>query len=108
MTDARIVLTTFDDLEQAKQFARKLVEERVAACVNLIENVHSIYRWQGKIESVGEILAVIKTATSRIDALKQAISQSHPYQLPEFLVLDISDGSKPYLSWLVAEAKIQD
>jgi len=108
MTDARIVLTTFDDLEQAKEFARHVVEEGLGACVNLVENVHSIYRWQGKIESAGEILLVIKTAANRIDALKQTISQIHPYQLPECIVLEISDGSKNYLAWLGTETKIRD
>lgn len=105
MTDARIVLTTFDDMEQAKQFARRIVEQRLAACVNLIENAHSTYRWQGEVETSGEILVVIKTAVERIDALKQAIPRLHPYQLPELVVLEISDGSDAYLSWLLAASR---
>ncbi|HWF66102.1 MAG TPA: divalent-cation tolerance protein CutA [Acidobacteriaceae bacterium] len=107
MTDARILLTTFDDLEQAKQFARQLVEQRLAACVNLIENVHSTYRWQGKVEAASEILAIIKTTADRIETLKQAIARLHPYQLPELLVLTVSDGSETYLSWLFSEVGMQ-
>lgn len=105
MTDARILLITFDDLEQAKKFARELVEQRLAACVNLIENVHSTYRWQGEVEASGEILAIVKTAADRIETLKQAVSRLHPYQLPEIVVLEISDGSDAYLSWLLAASR---
>ena len=102
MTDARIVLTTIDDLDKAKQLAWQLVELRLAACVNIIERVHSIYRWQDKVENADELLLIIKTSAERIPELKKAIAQLHPYQLPELIVLDITDGSDEYLSWLLA------
>jgi periplasmic divalent cation tolerance protein len=105
MTDACIVLTTLDDLESAKQMARRLVEMRLAACVNIVERIHSVYRWQGEIESADEILLMIKTAVPRIPALKEEIVQLHPYQLPEIVVLKLADGSEPYLSWLLAASQ---
>ncbi len=105
MTDARIVLTTLDDLERAKELARQLVESRLAACVNLIERVHSIYRWQGEVETADEALLIIKTAEERIPALKEAILRLHPYQTPEFVVLQVSDGSDAYLEWLLTASR---
>ena len=105
MTDARIVLTTLDDVERAKQLARQLVELRLAACVNLVEHVHSVYRWQGEIEIADEVLLIIKTAVERIPTLKETILQLHPYQVPEFAVLDLTDSSDAYLSWLLAASR---
>jgi periplasmic divalent cation tolerance protein len=99
-TDARIVLTTFDDPEKARQFARALMERRLAACVNLVENVRSIYRWQGKVQEAPEILLIIKTVEARIEPLRQAFTELHPYELPELVVLEIADGSPEYLGWL--------
>jgi len=101
MTDARIVLTTLDDLDKAKQLGRKLVEQRLAACVNLVERVHSIYRWQGHVESADEILLIIKTSAERIPALRAAMERLHPYELPEFLILEVSGGSEAYMAWLL-------
>ena len=105
MTDARIALTTFDSLDQAKHFSRYIVERRFAACVNLVENVHSVYRWKEKVESVPEILAIIKTTVERIDTLKDALTVLHPYQVPEFIVLEIEEGGTSYLSWLLSASR---
>ena len=101
MTDARIVLTTLDDMENAKRLARELVEQRLAACVNLVERVHSLYRWKDKVESADEILLIVKTSAERIPALRAAMERLHPYELPEFLILEASGGSEPYLAWLL-------
>lgn len=105
MTDARIVMTTLNDLDLAKQLAGRLVELRVAACVNLIERVHSIYRWEGKVERADEVLLIIKTTAERVPLLKDTIAQLHPYQTPELIVVEVVDGGDKYLAWLLAESR---
>ncbi len=105
MTDARIVLTTIDDIKSAERLGRQLVELRLAACVNIVEHVHSVYRWQGEIETANEILIIIKTTAQRIPALKEKFAQLHPYDVPEFVVLQVTDGSDPYLAWLLAGSR---
>ena len=99
---ARIVLTTADNPKEATRLARTLVEERLAACVNLIPAVQSIYRWEGQIETATETLLLIKTGPGQIDALEARLHQLHSYQTPEFLVLDVESGSHRYLDWLQA------
>jgi len=102
MTNARVVFTTIGDIEQANLLARKLVDLHLAACVNLIERVHSIYRWKGKVETADEVLLIIKTTVDTIPMLKEKMGQLHPYELPELIVLEVTDGSGPYLEWLLA------
>ncbi len=99
------MLTTLENTEQANHLARQLVEMRLAACVNLIPRVQSIYRWQGKVETTDEILLIIKTTVERVPSLKTTIEQLHPYELPEFVVLHVTDGSAPYLAWLLAASR---
>ncbi len=105
MTDARIVMTTLNDLELARQLATRLVKLRLAACVNIVERIHSIYRWEGKVESADEVLLMIKTAAERVPALKVIIAQIHPYEVPELIVLEAADGSDEYLTWLLAASR---
>lgn len=100
MTDKRIVLTTAGSEDEARKLARHLVENRLAACVNLIPQVESIYRWQGKVQSAAEWLLLIKTTAQRFPAVREAISRLHSYEVPECVVLPIEDGSVPYLQWL--------
>jgi periplasmic divalent cation tolerance protein len=100
MTSARIAITTAGSLEEADRVARTLVEERLAACVNIIESVRSIYRWQGKLESAGELLLLIKTDEQHLDLLQKRLTELHSYDLPEFLVLEVSGGSEAYLHWI--------
>jgi periplasmic divalent cation tolerance protein len=100
MTSARIAITTAGSLEEADRVARTLVEERLAACVNIIESVRSIYRWQGKLESAGELLLLIKTDVQHLDLLQKRLTELHSYDLPEFLVLEVSAGSEAYLHWI--------
>jgi periplasmic divalent cation tolerance protein len=100
MTSARIAITTAGSLEEADRVARTLVEERLAACVNIIESVRSIYRWQGKLESAGELLLLIKTDAQHLDLLQKRLTELHSYDLPEFLVLEVSGGSEAYLHWI--------
>jgi periplasmic divalent cation tolerance protein len=98
---ARVVLTTVGSPEEAHRLARLLVERRLAACVNLIPNLTSIYRWQGAIEEAAETLLLIKTTADQLLALEAAIRELHSYDLPEFLTLPVESGSQPYLAWLL-------
>jgi periplasmic divalent cation tolerance protein len=101
--DVRVVLTTLPDAEAGERLARTLVEERLAACVNLLPGVRSIYRWQGQLEEAGEVLLVVKTRADRCAALAARIQALHPYELPEVLELAASGGSEAYLDWVRRE-----
>ena len=94
-----IVLTTLGADADAAAIARTLVDERLAACVNILAPMTSIYRWQGKVEQDREQQMVIKTASGRVADLHARLRQLHPYELPEFLVLDAT-GSDAYLAWV--------
>lgn len=95
-----IVLTTLPPSHDAAAFARALVEERLAACVNIQAEMESVYRWQGRIEQDRERQVVIKTRAARIDALLGRVEELHPYDVPELLVIPILAGSERYLSWV--------
>lgn len=97
---ARIVLTTTADAEEAGRMGRTLVEERLAACATVIPAVHSIYRWQGEIESSTESLLMLKTSQEKLGALEARLHEMHSYKTPEVLVLPIEAGSQAYLDWL--------
>jgi periplasmic divalent cation tolerance protein len=94
-----IVLTTLGAQTDAVAFARVLVDERLAACVNVLPPMTSIYRWKGAVEEDREQQLVIKTMSDRVAALEVRVHELHPYELPEFLVF-VSDGSRGYLEWL--------
>jgi periplasmic divalent cation tolerance protein len=96
----RIVLTTTDSPDSANRIAQTLVERRLAACVSLIPNLTSIYRWQEAVETASEILLLIKTSAEQLPALEAALREIHTYEVPEFLVLPVESGSKLYLEWL--------
>ncbi|HEX3438551.1 MAG TPA: divalent-cation tolerance protein CutA [Pseudacidobacterium sp.] len=100
MEQARIVLTTVSSRDEAALIARALVEERLAACVNIIGDVNSIYRWKDAVEEASEILLLIKSSTEKLDALESAVSRLHSYDVPEFIVLPVEGGSHAYLKWL--------
>jgi periplasmic divalent cation tolerance protein len=100
MTDFQIVLSTCADREQAERIAHRLVEQQLAACVNLLPAVQSIYRWQGKVESASEVLMVIKTRADLVPEVELTIANLHSYEVPEFLVLPVFGGSHAYLAWL--------
>lgn len=97
---ARIVLTTTADAEEAGRLGRTLIEERLAACATVAPAVHSIYRWQGEIESSTESLLLLKTSQDKLPALEQRLHELHSYKTPEFLVVAVESGSSDYLSWL--------
>ena len=106
MTDKRIVLTTAGSEQEAKKIARHLVENRMAACVNIVPQVASVYRWQGKVEEAPEWILLIKTTAAVFEKLRQAIVERHSYELPECICLTIEDGSSGYLEW-IAESLAQ-
>ena len=95
-----IVLTTLGAQTDAAAFARVLVDERLAACVNILPVMSSVYRWKGTIEEDREQQLVIKTTSDRVEALEARLHELHPYELPEFLVIAATDGSTGYLEWL--------
>jgi periplasmic divalent cation tolerance protein len=106
MTEKMIVFSTCGSEEEAVRIAKRLVEGRVAACVNLIPRIRSIYRWEGKIEDAGEWMLVIKTSHERFEALRTVLEAAHSYELPEVLALPVLDGSPGYLAWLDSELAI--
>jgi periplasmic divalent cation tolerance protein len=105
MTDARLVLSTAGSQDEAQKIAQALVERRLAACVNVIPQIESIYRWQGKVESAQEWLLLIKTTAERLSGVQEAIRELHSYELPECIAITIEDGSVPYLQWIEQSVK---
>ena len=102
-SEVMVVLCTFPDFEKARQIGAVLVEKQVAACINLIPGVTSIYRWEGKIEEEGEVLGVIKTTAEAYAALETAILELHPYDTPEVLALPVGKGAEKYLAWVAGQ-----
>ena len=100
MSDKKIVLTTAGSREEAEKIAHALVERRLAACVNIVSPIHSVYRWQGKVENADEHLLLIKTTAAGFDAVARAIRELHSYELPECIELSIERGSADYLEWI--------
>ena len=100
--DARVVLVTTPDVESARRIARALVEERQAACGNIVPGVTSIFRWQGAVQEQAEALLVLKTSAERMSGLSSRIAELHPYDVPEVLALPVDQGSGSYLEWLGA------
>lgn len=98
---ARIAISTVGSIEEAERIASALVEQHLAACVNLIPQVKSIYRWQGEMEEASEVLLLIKTTAPRLPALEATLRSLHSYSVPEFLVLHIDSGSPAYLHWIL-------
>jgi len=99
MTDLILVLTTVAADEQAEPLARRLVEERLAACVNLLPPMTSVFRWQGEVHRDTERQLIIKTTRERLPALQNRLGELHPYELPELLVLSVEGGGDAYLEW---------
>ena len=105
MTDKRLVLTTAGSEEEARNVAHALIDRKLAACVNIVPQIESIYRWQGKVESAHEWLLLIKTTSENFLAVRDAIRELHSYELPECIALAIDDGSPDYLQWLADSVK---
>ncbi len=94
------VLITAPDTDLASTIARSLVEAGLAACVNIVSNVRSIYRWQGKIEDDSEVLMLAKTRSDLFDSLSEKVKALHSYDVPEIIALPVTAGSEDYLDWL--------
>lgn len=101
MADCWIALTTLSNREQAGQLAEALVAERLAACVNVLGPVASIYRWEGRVARDEEVLLLIKTTEAGVAPLKTRVLELHPYDTPEFLAFEVGAGSSGYLDWVV-------
>ena len=102
-TDALVVLVTAPTAEKAAEIARVVVEERLAACGNVVPGLRSIYRWEGRIQDDAEALLVLKTTRARFDALRDRVLVLHPYEVPEVIALSVEAGSARYLAWIGAE-----
>jgi periplasmic divalent cation tolerance protein len=100
MTDKRIVLSTAGSEEEARKIAQALVERRLAACVNIVGPIHSVYRWKGAVGSAPEHLLIIKTTESAFPRVCDAIRELHSYEVPECVMLPIEAGSEEYLKWI--------
>lgn len=100
MTDKRLVLTTCGSLEEARSIAHALIERRLAACVNLIPQIESVYRWKGEVETATEWLLIIKTTADAFDRVREAIRAMHSYELPECVQIAVDAGESDYLKWL--------
>src|SRR5262245_23542546 len=99
---AFVCFVTFPDEETARRVARALVEERLAACVNVIGGVRSIYSWKGSVCDDAEVMGVVKTTAARFEALRARVAALHPYEVPEVIALPVEAGHAPYLDWLRA------
>jgi len=91
--------------DEAGRIAQALVEERLAACVNIVGPVHSVYRWRGMIESASEYMLVIKTSMRHFSKLERKVRELHSYEVPEIIAVTLAAGSKPYLAWLAESTR---
>ena len=105
--DARLVLSTAGTRDEAESIAESLVEQGVAACVNIVPGLTSIYRWQGSIERSDEILLIMKTTAQHLDALQTVLRSLHSYEVPELLVIAPEQGGEDYLAWLTTATSEQ-
>jgi periplasmic divalent cation tolerance protein len=96
-----LAISTFPDAETASRIAKTLVEQKFAACANLMPAVHSIYRWKEKIETAGEIIVFFKTTLDRQAAFQEKLRSLHPYEVPELICIKIETGSPDYLRWVI-------
>ncbi len=98
-----VIYITAKDADEARRIARKLVEERLAACANIIEKVSSIYWWRGEIVEDEEAFIIVKTLKEKVSAIVKRVKEIHSYQVPEIIALEITEGSEDYLRWLREE-----
>ena len=106
MTNKIVVLVTCGSAKEARKIARAVVEQRLAACANILESpVHSVYRWKGRVESAKEFLLIIKTTQSRFAKLQAEVKRLHSYAVPEIIALPIARGSAAYLAWISDSVK---
>jgi periplasmic divalent cation tolerance protein len=106
MTEQRLVLSTAGSQEEARRIAHALVDRRLAACVNIVPQIESVYRWKGNVEEAQEWLLLIKTTASAFKRVRDAIKDMHSYDLPECICVAIEEGSAPYLKWITDSVEI--
>jgi periplasmic divalent cation tolerance protein len=95
-----LAVSTFPDAETARKIVREIIDARLAACGNIVPQIESIYRWQGKVESSGEVLAIFKLGAQRYREFEEKLRALHPYEVPEIISLKIDNGLPEYLSWV--------
>jgi periplasmic divalent cation tolerance protein len=100
VTHGRQVTTTLPDRDTANRIGRRLVEERLAACAQVVGPVSSVYWWQGEVETAGEWYCHLKTSAGRVPALVARIRELHPYETPEIIAVPVSEGDAAYLKWI--------
>lgn len=105
-TDAMVVLTTAASDEEAVRFIRTLLDRRLIACGTLIPGARSLYRWQGKVADEREVVIMLKTRSARLDSLRSAFTELHPYKVPELLALPVEAGLEKYLEWINGETTL--
>lgn len=105
-TDAIVVLTTLASADEARQFVRALLERRLVACGTLLPGGTSLYRWQGRIVEEQEVVVLLKTRAARLDTLRIAFGELHPYKVPELLALPVEAGLEQYLAWIDGETSL--
>ena len=106
MSDIALVYATFPDEETSKRIAHIVVNEKLAACANILGAMTSIYEWEGKIEESGEIAVLFKTSTPAMQPLISRLSDLHPYDVPALLGWPISEGPTPFAQWVISQTKI--
>lgn len=106
--DSILIITSLPDRASAMALAQKLIDERLAACVNVLTDCISVYRWEGKNETASEVLVLIKTLTQHYARLEEVIKSMHPYELPEIVAVPISNGLPAYLKWIADETVVSD
>ncbi len=105
-TDAITVLTTVASADEAVALVRALLERRLVACGTLVPGARSLYRWEGKIADEQEVLVILKTRASRLESLRTAFGELHPYKVPELLALPVTAGDDRYLAWINKETAL--
>lgn len=105
MTDKRVVLSTVSSADEARTIATSLVEKQLAACVNIVGPIQSVYRWKGEVEESQEFLLLIKTVTDNLSHLRDELVRLHSYEIPECIVLGIESGLPAYLDWISESVK---
>jgi len=105
MSNVRILLSTVESAQVAEDIASKLVEEYLAACVNILPGVTSYYRWEGEIQHEQEFMLILKTSTDRLHDLMDRLKTLHPYEVPEILSIPVEEGDQNYLNWVAAQTE---
>ena len=105
VTEVRVVLMTVPDAETGRNIAGALVEDRLAACGNVVEGLTSVFRWKGQVQTEAEALVILKTSTERLAAMMERARSLHPYDVPELLALSVADAHAPYVRWVLDETR---